>query len=308
ENVLGWYRQRRNTEQRMTFREQVVHRNLRKALSNHELIFLLLTPTEASSTGSTHRLEYSVFRSHGSQYHNIPVVVSNLGMLEQQDYWRGSISCSSYSYNQAVRNHRSKFFTPDGSLKEVGEVNAMNDTLQAELKAACEAVEKSERLLELLLAEVSTLRKSIAEKSNCNKTEKDLHAISDTPQENVLLCAALRALFPESPLLRTQALTLQGAPLPEYSCSTDHDIDISTALPLILAHQDATDRTWGPGRKGWNRGKRRLPEASHSIQRKRRDVMEIDSEEAFTVSGSETDEELLDSQNVNLKRATSPVF
>ncbi|KAL4617267.1 BRCA1-A complex subunit Abraxas [Arapaima gigas] len=307
ENVLGWYRQRRNTEQRMTFREQVVHRNLQRALSNHELVFLLLTPAKASSIGSTHRLEYSVFRSHGSQYHNIPMVVSNLGMLEQQDYRRSSTSCSSSSYNRAIKKHRSKFFTSDGSLKEVGEVSAMNDTLQAELKMACANVEKSERTLELLSADVAALRKDIAVKRS-NQTKTDLHSVSEMPQENMLLCAALRALFPESPLLRTQTLTQQGTPLPEYSCNVDHNIDVPTALPLVLAHQHAREQRWGLGEKGRNWGKRRCTEASHTTQRKRRDILETDSEEAITVSGSETDEELLDSQNINLKQSNSPVF
>ncbi|KAI1881993.1 hypothetical protein AGOR_G00246010 [Albula goreensis] len=315
EHVIGWYKQRRNTEQRMTFKEQLVHRNLKRALSNHELVFLLLTPTEVTSSGSTHRLEYSVYRSHGSQYHNIPVQVTNLGMLEQQDYWRSSVPCSSLSYSRAVRKHRSKFFCMDGSLSEVHEVNNMNDTLQDELKAACVEVEKSERKVEKLLADVSALRKAIAErKRKQTQSEKDQAPASNLPQENTLLCEAMRALFPESPALRTQVLTLQGAPAPELCCGADHGLDISSALPLILTQWDANARRWGTGRpiRSWR--KRRLAEESQADHKRRRGAEDADAdtdterEVPLAVSGSETEEELLASQSENREILNSPVF
>ncbi|XP_035245621.1 BRCA1-A complex subunit Abraxas 1 isoform X1 [Anguilla anguilla] len=307
ERVIGWYRQRRNTEQRMTFREQLVHQNLKRALSNHELVFLLLTPTEATPSGSTHRLEYSVYRSHGSQYHNLPVLVSNLGMLEQQDYWHSSVPCSSLSYSQAVKKHRSKFFCLDGSLSEVNEVNNMNDTLQAELQAACAEVEKSERSVEKLLADISALRKAVTEKKWKHASEKDQHPASNPLQENVMLCEAMRTLFPESPLMRTQTLTFRGAPAAEFCCGANHGFDISASLPLILTHWDAHARKW-TGRKARTWGKRRLTDTSQPTKRKRRGVADTDSEGPLTVSGSETEDELLASQHENREVSNSPVF
>lgn len=59
--MIGWYRQRRNTGQQMTLKEQLVHQNLRKLLPYQELIFLLLTPSEVTASRSTHRLEYTAF-------------------------------------------------------------------------------------------------------------------------------------------------------------------------------------------------------------------------------------------------------
>ncbi|KAM9519341.1 BRCA1-A complex subunit Abraxas 1-like [Salvelinus alpinus] len=70
ENVIGWYKQQRNTDQQMTFREQVVHENLKRAVTNQELILLLLTPSEVTSSGSTHKLEYAVYRSHCRSVHS----------------------------------------------------------------------------------------------------------------------------------------------------------------------------------------------------------------------------------------------
>ncbi|KAJ8393980.1 hypothetical protein AAFF_G00055130 [Aldrovandia affinis] len=308
ESVMGWYRQRRNTEQRMTFREQVVHRNLKRVLSNHELVFLLVTPSEVTSSSSTHRLEYSVYRSHGSQYQNIPVLVSNLGLLEQQDYWMSSVPCSSLNNSQAVKKHRCKFFCLDGSLSEVNEVNDMNDTLQAELKTTCGEVEESERSVEKLLADISALRKAVAEKKlKKEQCEKDHHPASNLPQENVMLCKAMRALFPESPLLRSQALTFQGTPDLGFCCSATHGIEI-TSLPLILTHWDAQAKRWGTGRLVRPCGKRRLTQESQATKRKRRSAMDTDSEGPLTVSGSETEEELLASQNGNREMLNSPVF
>lgn len=70
ESIIGWYRQRRNTEQQMTFREKLVHEKLKSALSNPHLVFLLLTPSSVSPTGSTHRMEYAAFISRSrSAFH-----------------------------------------------------------------------------------------------------------------------------------------------------------------------------------------------------------------------------------------------
>ncbi|KAJ8260912.1 hypothetical protein COCON_G00166350 [Conger conger] len=282
--------------------------NLKKALSNHELVFLLLTPTKATPSGSTHRLEYSVYRSHGSQYHNLPVLVSNLGMLEQQDYWRLSVPCSSLSSCQAVKKHRSKFFCKDGSLSEVNEINNMNDTLQTELQAACVKLEKSERSIETLLADISALRTAVTEKKQKQACEKDQLRASIPPQ-NVMLCEAMRTLFPQSPLLQTQTLTQGGAPAVEFCCSACHGFDISSSLPLIETHWDAQARKWRTGKQARSWGKRGLAEEFQQTKRKRkRRGADTDSEGPLMLSGSETEDELLASQNGNQETSNSPVF
>ncbi|XP_013984913.2 BRCA1-A complex subunit Abraxas 1 isoform X1 [Salmo salar] len=169
----------------MTFRKQVVHENLKRAVSNQELIFLLLTPSEVTSSGSTHTLEYAVYRSHCS----VPVRVSNLGLLEQQDYWRLSASCSSVNYNRAVWKHRYRLFSLDGSLQEVDEINEMNNSLQVELKMACQKVEESERLVEELLADVSSVRRTVSERKRVEKNRWRLHSSLVSGE-----CTALRPL------------------------------------------------------------------------------------------------------------------
>ncbi|XP_062339925.1 BRCA1-A complex subunit Abraxas 1 isoform X1 [Osmerus eperlanus] len=305
ENVIGWYKQRRHTCQKMTFREQIVHQNLKKTLSNHELIFLLLTPSDVTSSGSTRRLEYAVFKSHGSQFHNIPVLVSNLGLLEQQDYWRISTACSSVNYNRAIKKHRSRFFSSEGTLPEVDKVNDMNDSLQVELKSACRDVEESERLVEKLLADVSALRRRVRERKQGQK--EDEASPNPQPQENVLLCEAVKALFPGSGLLQTQVLSLQGFPLPEFCCNTDHTIDIASTLPLILTQKFPKGRKDKQGHVRLACRKRHLP-GSSLVPKRRKGVQEETEDSSLPLSGSETEEELPPHQNGSLDVSDSPIF
>ncbi|XP_029547791.1 BRCA1-A complex subunit Abraxas 1 [Salmo trutta] len=310
ENVIGWYKQRRNTDQQITFREQVVHENLKRALSNHELIFLLLTPSEITTSGSTHKLEYAVYRSHGSQYCSVPVLVSNLGLLEEQDYWRLSASCSSVNYNHAVRKHRSKFFSSDGSLHEVDEINDMNNSLQGELRMACKKVEESERLVEKLLADVSDLRRMVNErKQELREISADGASTPAQPQENVLLCEVIKTLFPGASLLQTQALNFQGFPLPEFCCSTDHGIDIATTLPLILSHTLPKARKGRLGRGGGTSWRKCPLRESSEVPKRRKGMLE-ETEETLSVSGSETEEDLIPANRNgnNLDVSNSPVF
>uniref|UniRef100_A0A3Q2EFP9 Abraxas 1, BRCA1 A complex subunit n=1 Tax=Cyprinodon variegatus TaxID=28743 RepID=A0A3Q2EFP9_CYPVA len=63
DSVVGWYRQRRNSEQHMTFREKLVHEKLKAVLQNPHMIFFLLTSSRVTQTDSTHRMEYSAFTS-----------------------------------------------------------------------------------------------------------------------------------------------------------------------------------------------------------------------------------------------------
>ncbi|KAM3874207.1 BRCA1-A complex subunit Abraxas 1 [Diretmus argenteus] len=231
ENVIGWYRQRRNTDQQMTFREKVVHENLKRTLSNPHMIFLLLTPSKLSLPGSTHRTEYAAFISHSRRFSNVPVLVNNLGLLEQQAYLKVSAPCSAAGYNLTMKKHRLKFFTANGSLKEVNEVSKMNESLQSELQKACRDVEESERLVETLSADVSALRKRVSETRLHRPGQADPGALPPEPKKNTLLHEALRALFAQSPLFQTQTLTLQAVPVPEISCGKD----TAATLPLILS-------------------------------------------------------------------------
>ncbi|XP_072518031.1 BRCA1-A complex subunit Abraxas 1 [Salminus brasiliensis] len=299
ENVIGWYRQRRNTSQQMTLKEQLVHQNLRRLLPHQELIFLLLTPSDATSSGSTHRLEYTAFLWNGSQYSSIPVSIGNLGMLDQQDYWRVSATCPALSRCQAVKKHKTKFFCSEDDLREVEKVNNMNDALLDEMKIVCEKVEKSERLVEALQADITELKEAIIKQKKQKECETTERSALKEPKENVLLCAALKALFPNTPSLRTQTLTVQGFPVLEVCCSTDHGIDIPTRLPLVLEYKH------GMRKRKVSRGCRlnEKSQATGILLRRKRKKNTTETSESLSESGSDTEVEM-----TNLNDSNSPVF
>ncbi|TRY60908.1 hypothetical protein DNTS_035167 [Danionella cerebrum] len=266
EHVIGWYKQRRNTRQQMSFMEQVVHRNMRKILSNQELVFMLLTPSQGTSTASTHRLEFSAFMWHNSQCINIPITVSNLGNLEQQDYWKVSGACPSLGQSQAVNQHRANFFCSREDLNEVQNISAMNDALLEEMQKVCMEVEKTERKVEKLQEEITLLKETIERRktnSTINQTSKS--DAPDQPNENILLCSALRTLFPSAPSLRTRTLTVTGFPVLQLCCDTDHNIDISSKLPMILENPHQKKQTAPRPRK-----KCLITAIPHRLKRKRK--------------------------------------
>ncbi|CAJ1069893.1 BRCA1-A complex subunit Abraxas 1 [Xyrichtys novacula] len=221
-SVIGWYRQRRNTDQQMTFRERIIHEKLKTSLSNPHMIFVLLTPGKMSSTGSTYRTEYAAFISRSRRFLNVPVLVNNLGLLEQLAYWKVSAPCSAEGYNLTMKKHRSKFFSPDGQLRDVSEVNNMNESLQEELQRACGEVEESERLVKTLQAEVSALRRKLKEK---RRSGAETEPVDDPAKQkkNLRLKEVVRALFSSSPLFLSQTLTLDGFPVPEVCCSPEQE-------------------------------------------------------------------------------------
>ncbi|XP_016361768.1 BRCA1-A complex subunit Abraxas isoform X2 [Sinocyclocheilus anshuiensis] len=297
ENVIGWYRQRRNSRQQMTFMEQVIHRNMRKILSSQELVFMLLTPSQATASGSTHRLEFSAFIWHSNQYINIPILVSNLGNLEQQDYWSMSGTCPSLGESQAVNRHRTKFFCSGDDLKEVRNISNMNDALLGEMQKVCEEVEKSERAVEKLQEDITQLKEAIRkQKRNSEKNETQKRGSPDEPKENVLLCSALRTLFPDAPSLQTQTLTVQGFPVLELCCNTDHNIDIPTKLPLILENQHTKRKDTAP------RLRKKCLVASYP-QRLKRKRKTNNTSELASESGSDTEVEMN-----GQSRSNSPIF
>lgn len=81
---------------------------------------------------------------------------------------------------------------------------------------------------------------------------------------------AIKTLFPGAALLQTQALTFQGFPVPEFCCNTDHGIDITTTLPLILTQTVPKARKGRLVRSGgtsWR--KRPLCESSDATKRRK---------------------------------------
>ncbi|KAK5620013.1 hypothetical protein CRENBAI_003335 [Crenichthys baileyi] len=233
DSVIGWYRQRRHSEQHMTFREKLFHEKVKTALKNPHMIFLLLTSSKVTPTDSTHRMEYSAFTSCSRRFMNIPVLVTNLGLLEQQGYWKVSAPCSASGYSLTMKKHGSRFFSSSGLMKEVDEINKMNDSLQAELQKACSDVVESERVVEALQVEVSALRRSLREKQQSSAGKTGETAIPDQPRNNQLLLEAVRALLGSAPAFLTQTLNLQAFPVPDGDSFTANSDTEQEQIPML---------------------------------------------------------------------------
>ncbi|NXT35230.1 ABRX1 protein, partial [Pelecanoides urinatrix] len=324
-SVIGWYKFRRNTDQTMTFRERLLHKNLQSHLSNQGLVFLLLTSSVMTESCSTYRLEHALHRPQEGLFQKVPLVVTNLGMAEQQGYRTVSGSCVSSGFVRAERQHRSEFFYEDGSLQEVHKINEMYATLQEELKAShtylpiwllsakiCSTVEASERSVEKLLAEVSQLKEEIKRKKqqSCSGEDRDY---PEEPKENVLLCQALQTFFPNSGL-QTCIVSFKGRQISKNCCNIDHNINVMDKLTLMVEERDFTEVETRHLTKRKVRG---TTTGSKSFKKSRslqlhqkllRDQEDSDQERKLTLSSTETDEDMLEKIRDTNEYPHSPTF
>ncbi|XP_025931129.1 BRCA1-A complex subunit Abraxas 1 isoform X2 [Apteryx rowi] len=312
-SIIGWYKFRRNTDQTMTFRERLLHKNLQSHLSNPSLVFLLLTSSVMSESCSTYRLEHALHRPQEGLFQKVPLVVTNLGMAEQQGYRTVSGSCISAGFVRAVRQHRSDFFYEDGSLQEVHKINEMYATLQEELKNISSTVEVSERSVEKLLAEVSQLKEEIKRKKQRKDSVGEDKNHAGEPKENVFLCQALQTFFPNSGL-QTCIVSLKGRQIFKNCCNTDHNINVVDKLTLMVEERDFTEAETRQLTKRKVRGTTAGPKSfkkSRSLQLQQkllRDQEDSDQERKLTLSSTETDEEVLEKLKDTTEYPHSPTF
>ncbi|EDL20269.1 BRCA1-A complex subunit Abraxas 1 isoform X3 [Mus musculus] len=219
----------------MTFREQLLHRNLQTHLSSPELVFLLLTPSITTESCSTHCLEHALYKPQRGLFHRVPLVVTNLGMSDQLGYKTEPASCTSTVFSRAVRTHSSQFFNEDGSLKEVHKINEMYAAVQEELKSICQKVEQSEREVEKLLMDVNQL-KEVRRTQQARATGAGEKNVQRNPQENILLCQALRTFFPESEVLHSCVISLKNRHISPSGCNVNHHVDVVDQLTLMVEY------------------------------------------------------------------------
>ncbi|NWX13842.1 ABRX1 protein, partial [Aegotheles bennettii] len=310
-SVIGWYKFRRNTDQTMTFRERLLHKNLQSHLSNQGLVFLLLTSSVMTESCSTYRLEHALHRPQEGLFQKVPLVVTNLGMAEQQGYRTVSGSCVSSGFVRAVRQHRSEFFYEDGSLQEVHKINEMYATLQEELKKICSTVELSERSVEKLLAEVSQLKEEIKKKKQQSCSEDTDNP--GQPKENVLLCQALQTFFPNSGL-QTCIVSFKGRQMSKNCCTIDHNINVMDKLTLMVEERDFTEAETRHLTKrkvrGTTTGSKSLKK-SRSLQLHQKlleDQEDSDQEQKLMLSSTETDEDAFEKTRDTNEYPHSPTF
>ncbi|XP_044538867.1 BRCA1-A complex subunit Abraxas 1-like [Gracilinanus agilis] len=232
-NVIGWYKFRCNSDQIITLREKILHKNLQRLLLNPGFVFLLLTPNIITESCSTYTMDYALHVLKDGFFQRMSLVVSNLAMAEEQGYKTVSGACTSIGFSQATCVHSSDFFDQEGDLRDIPKITQLCASMQEELQKASVELYESEKLAGKLLKDVKRLKEEIA---NRKRAKQAAAARSRRPEgeENVLLCQALRTFFPDQEYLQSSTLTLQGKQVPLSPCTTEHEHELSVVDELTL--------------------------------------------------------------------------
>ncbi|XP_059522475.1 BRCA1-A complex subunit Abraxas 1 isoform X3 [Myotis daubentonii] len=260
-DVVGWYKFRRHSDQIMTFRERLLHKNLQQHLSSRELVFLLLTPSIITESCSTHRLEHALYKPQKGP----------------------------------------EFFKEDGSLKEVHKINEMYASLQEELKSICKQVEESEEAVEKLLKDVNRLKQEIKKRKQAQIQAAREKNVQKDPQENIILCQALRTFFPDCEFLHSCVISLKNRHISKSSCNTSHQLNVVDNLTLMVEYTDIPEAS--PASIARQERKRKALDTDDRWQFKKSRLLEIQSQpsktdtdssnqEKSSTSSPETDEEI----------------
>ncbi|XP_061409095.1 BRISC complex subunit Abraxas 2-like isoform X2 [Lethenteron reissneri] len=203
--VIGFYKFRWESDQKISFREQLLLQRLRDTLQVPDLVFLLFTMA-SSSNRATYTMEYTLFKPNGRFYERIPMTISNLGQSGLESYWDIPPPCHSTTCRNLLS--RSKFVTNNGEMRDVNNILQLNTELQNKLEHACSDVLDGERSVEVLFAEISSLKQAIEEKKKDALLKSTNLQGENSFRVNHDLEAALMREFPNSVEIRSTRVNM----------------------------------------------------------------------------------------------------